>query len=480
MGLLVPFSMFGYIPFVLFLFMVLPPRRAVIASFLVAWLFLPMAAYKVPSLPDYTKMSATVIGVLLGAAIFDADRLFSFRPRWIDLPMLLWVCSPMASSYLNDLGLYDGTSEIIRQMFAWGLPYIIGRVYFTDLESIRELAVGIFIGGLVYVPLCWFEVRFSPQLHVWVYGFRAGAFDQQMRDGGFRPTVFMQHGLMVGMWMSMTALVGVWLWKSKTIRQLWDTPMYVLVPTLLFTAYLCKSKGALLLLFIGLVALFTTKWVGTKAVIVLMLLAPLGYMYVRAEGIVTGENMVQLAREVFGEERAQSLQFRLDCENQLVVKAMEQPWFGWGGWSRSSVVNDDGKSVITDSLFIITLGKAGWVGLFGLYLMLVLPMFLVCWDWRLELWTHPVVAPVVALGIVTSLYMYDHLMNGMVNPIFMLALGAVASAHYAVPQAARRAVRTMRQPQPTRPGGLPVGTMPTPVHVNVAPRPAVQIFRSMN
>ena len=30
----------------------------------------------------------------------------------------------------------------------------------------------------------------------------------------------------------------------------------------------------------------------------------------------------------------------------------------------------------------------------------------------------------------TSLYMFDHLMNGMVNPIFMLATGAVAGAHF--------------------------------------------------
>src|SRR5439155_21163091 len=101
-----------------------------------------------------------------------------------------------------------------------------------------------FIGGLVYVPLCWFEVRMSPQLHVWVYGVRHHAFVQQMRDGGYRPMVFMQHGLMVAMWMAMTSLIGCWLWKAKTIRQIGDVPMYVLVPAMLLTVYLCKSKYA--------------------------------------------------------------------------------------------------------------------------------------------------------------------------------------------------------------------------------------------
>ena len=42
MGFLTPISMFGWIPVVLVLFAILPARRAVIFSFLFAWLFLPM------------------------------------------------------------------------------------------------------------------------------------------------------------------------------------------------------------------------------------------------------------------------------------------------------------------------------------------------------------------------------------------------------------------------------------------------------
>ena len=59
MGFLVPLTLFGWIPFVLALFALLPPRRAVVTAFLAAWLFLPMAGYGVKGLPDYTKMSAT-------------------------------------------------------------------------------------------------------------------------------------------------------------------------------------------------------------------------------------------------------------------------------------------------------------------------------------------------------------------------------------------------------------------------------------
>src|SRR5207249_880690 len=181
MGFLVPLTLFGWIPFVLLLFLLLPPRRAVITAFLIAWLFLPMAGYKLSGLPDYTKMSATVMGVMMAAALFDTDRILAFRPKWIDIPVILFCTSPAISSYTNGLGAYDGASEIVRQTVTWGLPYLIGRIYFSDLEGIRELAIGLFVGGLIYVPLCLVEIRLSPQLHKWTYGFYQHAFVQTIR-----------------------------------------------------------------------------------------------------------------------------------------------------------------------------------------------------------------------------------------------------------------------------------------------------------
>ena len=42
MNLLVPVTLFGWIPVAIALFLLLPPRRAVIVAFLLAWLFLPL------------------------------------------------------------------------------------------------------------------------------------------------------------------------------------------------------------------------------------------------------------------------------------------------------------------------------------------------------------------------------------------------------------------------------------------------------
>jgi hypothetical protein len=193
-------------------------------------------------------------------------------------------------------------------------------------------------------------------------------------------------------------------------------------------------------------------------------------MLLRSEGVITGESLIAQAKSVFGEDRADSLALRLNNENRLAARAMEHPWLGWGGWGAARVTDDDGKDLVTDSLWIITLGKSGWVGLAALTAMLLLPMLLVCKDWRIELWTHPAVAPVVVLGMMTSLYMFDHLMNGMVNPIFMLAVGAVSSAHYALAAPNRR---PMPQGMMQRPPQLPPQPFVAPPQSAApSPRPA--------
>lgn len=427
---LVPIALIGWIPLVICLFMMLPPRRAVIVSFLLAWLFLPMAGFSIAGLPDYTKMSATCVGVLLGAALFDADRLLAFRPRWVDLPIVIFCVVPFFSSITTGLGAYDGASTVLRQSVAWGLPYLIGRVYFSDLDGIRELAIGMFIGGLVYVPLCWIEIRMSPQLHMWVYGYHQHSFLQTMRFGGYRPMVFMQHGLMVSMWMALTALIGCALWWSRSLTSLWGIPMFVLLLLLAGTALLCKSSYAILLLFAGAAALMLTNLLRTRLFVIALLLFPPTFIALRASLVFDGMALVEMVNNTLGEERAHSIYTRVSNENELSQRALDRPVFGWGTWGDARVKDEEGKnSGIIDSLWIIVIGQQGLVGLVALITMLLLPMCLVLYDYPPASWAHPRVAPIAALGLLLVLYMFDHLMNAMVNPIFMLACGAVSSAH---------------------------------------------------
>ncbi len=440
MTILVPVALFGWIPLILLLFLLLPPRRAVIVAFIGAWLFLPMAGYSIAGLPDFTKMTATSYGAMLGVVLFDAARLIRFRPSWIDIPIVVYCAVPMASSLTNDLGIYDGTSAVVGTVITWGIPYFIGRLYFSDLAGLRELAIGIFVGGLVYVPLCLYEIRMSPQLHTIIYGFHQHSFAQTKRFGGWRPTVFMQHGLMVGMWMVTASLIGVWLWRAKTLRQIRGVPMALLVPVLLATTILCKSFGALVLLVGGLGALFAANMTRSRVAVWCLILVIPVYLVARIGLRWDGAETVDLIAMV-NDERAGSFATRLENEVLLVEKAMQRPVFGWGGWSRNRVYDDSGRNItITDSLWIIVLGRHGLVGLTAYFLVLLLPVIRGMRLLSADVWGRSAFAPIGVLAVALTIYACDKLLNGMPNPLFMLIAGGLGAASVA---ASSQSVRTV-------------------------------------
>lgn len=429
-ALTVPLVMFLWIPAVIYLFSRFPARKAVVISFIVAWLYLPQAALDLPGLPDYTKISATCYGILLATFIYDAGRFTTFRFGWVDIPMMVWCAAPFFSSLSNNLGTYDAFSALLSQVVFWGIPYFLGRIYINNLEGFRLLATGIFIGGLSYVPLCLFENRFSPQLHRIVYGALAfGDFGQAVRLGGYRPTVFLQHGLAVGAFMMVASLAGLWLWQSKVLKRLWNYPMKWLVAALVVTFILVKSSGAYALFAMGLGIMFAGRRFKTALPIFILVMAIGVYLYISAATEnYFADQLVEFLSQIFPEDRVSSLEFRFDNEEILVDKARERPWFGWGGYGRSLVpLNDYGDITVQDSLWIIAFGNSGAVGLISLYISMLLPILVLFWSrYPARLWFNPQVAPTVVMAIGVLLYMVDCILNALVNPLYILAAGGIA------------------------------------------------------
>jgi hypothetical protein len=271
-------------------------------------------------------------------------------------------------------------------------------------------------------------------MHQWVYGYHASVdFTQAYRLGGYRPTVFMNHGLAVGAWMMAATLAGIWLWKTGTIKQLWDIPMNWLVITLLITFVLCRSTGAYALLVIGLVLIFLSNWLRTALPVLLVLLSMCIYLYINSmtETYFT-DQLVTVMSKVFPEERVASAEFRFNNEEILADKARQSLVFGWGGYGRNRVYerNWAGELVditVTDSLWIIAFGVNGIVGLSSLTASMLLPVAsLFVLRYPASTWSHRKIAPVAVLALVLALYMLDCILNAMINPIFALTSGGIS------------------------------------------------------
>jgi hypothetical protein len=54
--------------------------------------------------------------------------------------MLLWTfASPVITSVVNGLGLYDGASGAVANFLSWGAFYLAGRLFFKEPEDLRVL-----------------------------------------------------------------------------------------------------------------------------------------------------------------------------------------------------------------------------------------------------------------------------------------------------------------------------------------------------
>ena len=427
MTYLIPIALLGWIPISIVLLAVLPAQRAVVAGIVGAWLLLPPAVIPISGLPDYDKMMAATLGIMLGTLVLQPNRLLEFRPRWFDLPMVCWCLCPAISSLDNGLGLYDGLSAAFGNTVRWGLPYLVGRLYFGDLQGFRDLTIGIVIGALAYVPPTAFEIRMSPMLRGMVYGMPIWV---GFRFGGYRPNVFLANGLEHGMWMTVASLTAVWLWKCGALKRIALLPVgSVLLPILLITTVLCRSTGALVLLLAGLLILWLSTRSNSKLYLYALLLVTPTYYALRIPNLWSGQNLVSFIEEYLDPERAESLGFRFACERMLADKAMQQPTWGWGAWGGNRVIGPDGRDQApTDGMWIIYLGCYGFVGLSAWTTVMLLPALLFVRRFPVRLWASPKFAPMAAMATLMGLYTIDCLLNGFINLILVVASGGLICA----------------------------------------------------
>lgn len=441
---LVPIALVLFILAVGTSFATTQPRRAALWTLLGGWLFLPVFDGRYSFSVVHTKAAFVPGMVFLGSLLLDWPRWQRLRLRLVDIPAAVMCFGPIVTALYNGLGMNEALAAALEGIMTWGAPYMLGRAYLGSTRGTAELASAVVGATLVYAPLCLWEVRMSPQLHYTLYGFSYAGFDQVMRYGGYRPMLFMQHGLAVGMFMATGTLTSWWLWRSRARTEIRDFPLLWVCGLLAVTTLLCKSTGAILLLIAGVGVLEATLRIRTRALLLALALAPPAYCAARISGWDAGA-VVALSQRIVEEDRASSLQFRIENEDQLIRRAMLKPWLGWGRFAGFLVTDEDGRiQSVVDGRWMIALGGTGLLGLIALWALLAIPPLLLIRRSRPWNWGEPRLAPAAALAVVVLLWVIDEVLNSMITPIYPLISGGLAS--FVVAAKSARVVRTHSAP----------------------------------
>ena len=439
------------------LFRRLPVGRAIIASLLVAYLFLPPppAGFDFPLLPPLTKETIPSLVMVLACLILHRDRI-RFLPETLvgRALVIVFICSPMATVLTNTepvfwgqmglpaLKLREGLSTMIQQAMLIA-PFLMARNFLRTPDDHRDILKALFVGGMVYSVLMLVEVRLSPQLNIWVYGFFQHNFDQMIRFGGFRPIVFLYHGLWVSFF-AMTAVVSaVALARGSATRVavgFWLAAAYLLVVLIL-----SKSLGAIIygVALVPLVAVLSSRM--QLRVAALMAFVALAYPLMKGADLVPQEAMLQQAENVDA-DRANSLRFRFQQETILLERAQEKPLFGWGLWGRNHIWDGATKTIltVTDGRWIIIIGVLGWVGFLAEFGLLAWPIFLM-WGRSGQGQVSPWVGP---MALMLGVNMIDLIPNATLTPLTWLMAGALLGYAEAFSRQTQTALITPTAPLP--------------------------------
>lgn len=422
-------ALFGFLPIAILTFFTARPVVATTWLLLGAILFLPeRVQVDPPILPPIDKQSFATFWVLLGCALRAPEKLRAAKPlRGIDLFFVFACVGLFVTNVLNTdeqvfgplrlqgTSTYDSFAATVKDALAIYVPFFLGRAMYRGSADLRVFFQVLIAAALFYSLLALFEVRMSPRCHSDVYGFMQTDFEMTMRGGGYRPMVFMSGGLALAMFF-LSAAVGAVAMRRAGIRvsvplvsSVSPTPIGLYLTGILVLA---KSTGAILY---GLVALplgaFARK-PGVRLAVLLSVLV-ISFPLLRATQIFPTDSIVSAA-ESLSEERALSLWFRFFNEDQLLERASERRWFGWGGYGRYRVYDaHTGEDLsVTDGAWMIDLGSRGIFGFLCMYGMLVVPVFMAA----RRLKTIPEASDrwlVAALATIVALNATDLLPNGL-------------------------------------------------------------------
>ncbi len=413
--------------------------RATLWSIIGAYLLLPLKTeVDLPMIPPLDKVTIPNISAFLVCTLIMGKRVRLLpKDKRIRVLMLVYVTSPFITAFLNSdpivagplfidgMNSYDALSAVIRQLL-FILPFLMGLQFFKTQKSLEDILLVLVAAAMWYSIPMLLEIRLSPQLHRWVYGYFPHSFVQQIRAGGFRPVVFVGHGLGVAFFTMLAFVASVILWRIRR-RSFWNIKNRWVVSYLFILLLLCKSMasfvyGCLLLVLIGFV-----RPKNQIRIALLMVIIALTYPLTRGMDLFPVQEISEIAENISA-ERAHSFNFRVENENRLLDKTEDRPYFGWGTWGRNRVYDSQtGKDLsVTDGRWVIVMSQFGWIGLIAEFGLLALPVIRCFTSFRLLTERREAIV-LAGFSLIMGISLLDLLPNNTMTPLTWLIAGAILS-----------------------------------------------------
>jgi hypothetical protein len=307
------------------------------------------------------------------------------------------------------------------------VPWVLGRIYFSDHDSLLLAARACVIAGICYVPICLVEICIGPQLYAFLYGYQPYRWVGAERYLGFRPIGLLEDGNQLGIWMAAATLIAVALYARRLAPRALGLPMGWAATLLAVTTLLCQSVGSVLLLLLLLPFVLLQRRSVLRRAVAVLAVAIVGFALFQMTDRVSLRAMAQhngvlhsLATALADVGR-QSLAWRISHEESQMTLALQKPLLGFGKWNWWQ----DG-TVRPWSLWLLVFGMYGVIGLMAFGSILFLPVLRAAWP------SGEVSDPAgssLRLALVALILMVaiDNLLNGAMILPYLLLMGGLAT-----------------------------------------------------
>ena len=344
------FGVFAVLALLLFRF--LPPQRAVAITCVAGWILLPVGNFPegsanalfaywiigtlLPSDMLVTKIWVPPLVALAGALIVDRELFMRWQLRWMDLPIFLWCAWPLVQNFFVETMRPSAYITSAYLVATWGIPWLLGRVYFSTKDG-GKLLLSVLVAGLaVLVPIALFESIAGPDLYGWVYGPHPFRYDGDTRYVGFRPLGFFENGNQYGIWIASTAIAAIWLYTSSSKGARGYTAAVATIAFLL--ALMSQSVGAIILMIIGTFALWilgrsVLRWVLPLAF--LLVIGCIGSYLMTASTLRTMAETTSVGKQIVDVVRSTgrgSILWRFASDQRAIPLMRDHLVVGTGQW----------------------------------------------------------------------------------------------------------------------------------------------------